>query len=563
MARDVEVDVNANDKTGPGLDSAAKKFAETQRKIEAQQKRSMQSFQKSAGSIVGEGGKLGALFGNSFAQGLSKAAPAAVPVLAGVAIAAAPVIGATLGAAVIGGAAGVGIVGGIVLAAKDPRVASAYSALGQSLQSSLKFQAQPFIAPLLQGATLIRQRYNESASDIGRIFANTSRYVGPLLDGASRGVQRIIEAISALSAKAGPVVGALSEGIANTLNAVADGMEKLEDNGVEAAVALRQTFQLVEVAVRGIFNTINLLTESYGILARLGAFGRDAQQQMFILDANAKIAAGSVTQVGTSMQAATPPAATYAEVLDKMASNARDLVNANRELYGSNTAVAASMAEASKTISENGRTLSANTVKGRENREALVSLASTLQSNYDAYVKVNGAGAAATARGEQLRASFVKTATAATGSARKANQLADSILGIPASRKTRIQLDHEAAMARARAVRAQIRQIPTQWRTTVNIAASVTGSSASRSALNAALGKQSLRFDASSYWQARTMGGGTSRTGGAQPVNVNATVENVVNLDGRPFRAWTDQRVGESERRQQWRRRVGGRYSNA
>jgi hypothetical protein len=40
---------------------------------------------------------------------------------------------------------------------------------------------------------------------------------------------------------------------------------------------------------------------------------------------------------------------------------------------------------------------------------------------------------------------------------------------------------------------------------------------------------------------------------------VSATVENTILLDGRPFRAWTDQRIAAASDRQAWRAKVGRR----
>jgi hypothetical protein len=54
-----------------------------------------------------------------------------------------------------------------------------------------------------------------------------------------------------------------------------------------------------------------------------------------------------------------------------------------------------------------------------------------------------------------------------------------------------------------------------------------------------------------------TAGGGTSRTGGPTPVQVDQTLN--VSLDGRPFREMTARAVDASERRQAWRARVGRR----
>lgn len=50
---------------------------------------------------------------------------------------------------------------------------------------------------------------------------------------------------------------------------------------------------------------------------------------------------------------------------------------------------------------------------------------------------------------------------------------------------------------------------------------------------------------------------GRNRTGG--PTNVTASVQNTILLDGRPFRAYTDRTVMESERRTAWWQRVGTR----
>src|SRR4051812_13074542 len=86
-------------------------------------------FSKVTKSMAKSGAKAGVdaaeEMGGSFGKTLSGMGPALMPVLGGMAIAAAPLIGATIAGAVIGGAGIGGVVGGVMLAARDPRIAFA------------------------------------------------------------------------------------------------------------------------------------------------------------------------------------------------------------------------------------------------------------------------------------------------------------------------------------------------------------------------------------------------------------------------------------------------------
>jgi hypothetical protein len=158
-----------------------------------------------------------------------------------------------------------------------------------------------------------------------------------------------------------------------------------------------------------------------------------------VADEQAKVAdsAGPVSQ---GFDAMTDAAITATEGLDAMEDAIQGVLSANRALYGSETDVAGAIADATKEINKNGRGISLNSEKGRENREVLSRLANTLASNYEAYVKVNGAGARSQQVLDRNRTAFIRAAEAAGYTRRRANELANALLGVPTKKTISISL---------------------------------------------------------------------------------------------------------------------------
>jgi hypothetical protein len=229
--------------------------------------------------------------GAGLAKGLRGAGSAAIPVLAGMAIGAAPLIGGTIAGAIIGGAGVGGVVGGAILAAKDTRVKAAGELLSLHLLSGLQSRAGVFVEPMIKASRQISSAFDESADDINRIFKNSARFVEPLAKGATYALTRITRGIADLTDGAGPVIRELSAGIGGVGDAIGQTFSMLKDNGVEAALALRTTFGAVAETIKAVGGAINLLTESYGFLAKVGAFGPEVAQQYIQIEASAKIAA--------------------------------------------------------------------------------------------------------------------------------------------------------------------------------------------------------------------------------------------------------------------------------
>jgi hypothetical protein len=546
VARDVEFNLTATDKTGPALSKAEQAFVKSQQRMKAEaDKRAEGLF---GNNLVRAAAKVAPRVTGALVGAVSQAATSSGPILGGIGVAAAPIIAGTIGAAIIGGAGVGGVLGGVALVKDDPRVAAAGAQLGKTMTSGLKDFAQPFVTPVLAGAALIDKRFAETGGTLRNIFANSARFVLPLTDGATRFLQGIARGADALISNAGPVIAALSDGMAELGGDVEGFLTEISQGSEGAASSVRQLVDLtggflaiLGPTINGV-NAVNQQLEQWGIppgfLQAVGALSEET---------------GTFTH---HVAGATDGIASQGEAASVASQDLRDLeaairgnVDANVSLYGATTNAKQAMIDASEAIRENGEGLSLNTERGRENRGTLERLAGSLNKQYDAHVRVNGAGAAADGILRSNRENFIRVATAASGSAAKARQLADDLLGIPNERKPKVTLLDNASgkidnvINRLAAVRSKT--------VTLNIAVRQSGDAA-------ALRKQSLPsgLSASSYF-AQTSGEGRYRTGGPTPVNVTSAVN--VSLDGQPFYSYTDRAIQQQQARADWRAKVGKR----
>jgi hypothetical protein len=373
-----------------------------------------------AGLLAGLKSKLGAGGG------------ALVPILAGAAIGAAPIIGATIAAGIIGGAGGAGILGGVLLASKSSEVKRAGQDLGASVFAEAYMMARRhFIAPTLDSIGLIRRGWGQMSGDVDRLFASTSKHLPQLTSGVISAVDSVIRGIADAAEGFGPITDALSTGVAGIGDAIGDVFSDLKDNGVDAATALIAVLRIVENTIRVVGVLVNGLTESFGFLAKIGAFGQGIQQEYIRLDANAKIAAASGKDVATGLGSVRSAGQAAAAAIGKLKDEIGDLTEANRTLYGSQVDVAQALADTKKVLDENGEGLNLNTEKGRENRKALLTLAEAMVREKDAVIALNGEGEKANGVMDRNQARFIAMAEKAGYSRKEAKRLADQLLGIP------------------------------------------------------------------------------------------------------------------------------------
>lgn len=547
MARDVEFNATASDRTGPALSAVARNFEKTQKKIRDDAEKASGSIGR---SLIGAANLAGPKVGAAVTRGIAQAASVAGPLLGSVAAYAAPLIAGSLSAAIVGGAGIGGVIGGVMLAARDPRVAAAGKTLGDDLFGSLTEAAKPFIGPVLTSIDKIRAGFTEVEGNVKRIFANSSKFVGPLTDGAIKFTQGVIRGFDTLVAKAAPVIAAIRDGLAQLGTDVETFFATVAGDGQAAATSMRQLFDILSGALLVLGPIIRGLTEINGLMERLGLPTGVLQTVAALSRANAETGqlVGTWHEAAGALNAANGPAANYAATLEALAATQRRLIGENASLYASTTNAAKAYRDATAAVKANGEGVALNTKAGIANREVLGNLAVSLNTAYDNYVKVNGAGEAANDVLRRNRQNFIEVATKATGSAAAARRLADELIGIP-DRKPKVELLDKATGK----INNVINRLAAVKSKTVNLTVAVRQSGDA-----AALRKQNQTsvnsFNAATY-ASQAAPGGVYRTGGPSPVKVASTVN--VLLDGKPFRQQTVRVVEESQQRAEWRMRVG------
>lgn len=545
MARDVEVDVTANDKTAAGLLSAERNFRRSGDRIK---KESDKFGDGLSGDLLRSVEKVSPKLAQTLAGAIGEAGVISVPELAAGLALGAPLIGSVISGAIIGGAGLGGVVGGVLLASKDTRVQAAFNGMAVRFEGRLERASVPFIDTTIRGIDTIERHLD--GINFERILGNSAAFVEPLANAVGSALEDLGDGLDSLVANAGPAIGAIANGISDIGDSVGNGLESLADNGDQAQAALTAVFDTVEAGVDVTFAVVNAMTE---LAEQVGKVGEKAHE-LTGWDA-------SVRQMRTATVGAASAAAEFQRVTDEMAESAKGLADGinsvvdaihgwydeNLALVGSETSAFEAIDNATAALKDNGRTLDVHTGKGRANRRALTDAAGAINAYYDKLVSVNGLTPDVVNTGNQFRDSFIRAARGAGLGQHAAENFADSVLHIPPSHDTKITANASAAQAAARAAQAAINAVhgKTVRIDVVTNAYRVVHDNADR-----------LQFDAAASWRSAS-GDGTSRTGGPSPVSVHSDV--AVNLDGRPFYDMTVAAVERSNSRQAWRAKVGRR----
>lgn len=394
-----------------------------------------------------------------------------------------PLLGGVASAAIIGGAGVGGVIGGVLLASKDPRVKAAGSALGKNLMGQLEKDADVFVDPLLKNIGKVEVAFAGMNGKIRNIFAGSSGFLDPLVNGAVAGVKGILKGLDDLITKGKPVIDQLGKSFATLGQSTGHALSTIAGGSKSASVALGDLSDNVGNLIEGSGYLIRGLTELYAGLTKPYRESTNALERWIfgIDEASAKIGVATTiagTYAAVQQQVATKTLSageaagdaglhmkTYADAMDEAA-------NKGRGLYDSQTNVAQAVADAEKAIKQNGKTLDLNTQKGRDNRRALSAVADGLVATYEAYVKVNGEGGAAAGIAAANRAQFIKLARQFGLTAGQAADLATQMGLLPANKKTNFYANTHDAEARIAALKGSIGGVHGK---TVTVHVSVTG----------------------------------------------------------------------------------------
>lgn len=313
--------------------------------------------------------------GGRFSKGLKDAIegfdfqPTGITVGLAVGAAFLPLIGASIAAAVVGSVGLGGIVGGVMIAAKDPRVKSAFQGMKKDLGDSLKLDAAPFV-PVVVSALGQIQRTVKSL-DLGTIFKDLAPQVQPVLSGILDLVGSLGRSIKNIVANSGPVLKELGTDFRNLGNTIEAAFNSLADNPQQEAQAFHDLFAVIDATITATFDLVNALTEVYGAfhkIIELSPFGFYELMQ----DHSQKVT-GAVKD-------------TVSAVLDN--------VDANNRLAASAQAAADADAAQAKAIKDTADALKAATDPAFALADAQKQVF-TAQTNYNKAVKAGGENSAA------------------------------------------------------------------------------------------------------------------------------------------------------------------------
>jgi hypothetical protein len=549
VARDVEFTVTASDKTGVALASAEAKFKTSQDRIRRESDKT--------GEHIGRGmtdgvGRAGPRMASTVSSMLAQSASVALPVMVGALIGAGPLIGATISGAVIGAAGAGGVVGGLVLAARDTTVQTAYTALASDIGKRLDKAGGAFVGPALEGIRRIDAALD--TIDFEGILANASKFEQPLVNGIGIAIERVGDGVEDLISRAGPVINAIGQGLAQVGDAIGDVFTDLSDDGVSAATAISQAFAVGETVIRTVGKTVEWLTNLYGFLAKGGAFGTEIQGQYLAMEAAARQAGQATQGAADGIQRVGEKATGSAAEVGAFTEQINQTAAAGRGLFDATTNTADAMDRVTAAAKKNGATLDEHTEKGRANRQALSNLAGALHAQYTATVQVNGEGVRSNAVANENRAAFIRLAQQFGASRRQAEALANSMGLIPAKKNTNFEARTAAAQARVRDLKRLYDQVQNKT-VTVDVYVNASRLNAVENRLERLHGGA---FATGQTWAATDQNsGGMSRT--SAPTAVNLTSTNRLYLDGTLVYERTERQIEASNRRQAHRAKVGRR----
>ena len=398
-----------------------------------------------------------------------------------------PIIGAAVSAGVIGGASLGGVVGGLSLVKDDPRVQEAGKEIGNKLLGSLKNDAEPFVQPVLVAAAKIEGRFDQVEGRIKRIFASSSGFIDPLVNGALDGVEGILRGVESLVTKGKPVIDAFGNSFSIVGQSVGKAFEIISGDSEDAASALTNIAKVTGAVIEATGYLVRGLTELYGVitylpgkakelelnLAGLVGINKDVSKsaadaatsvagQVVALARNGDAAAAAARANGlfvasaddvkaaqdkakvaqdsynNSIAALAPAGGRAAQVADGLRRAIEALHGAQIGATDANEAYEASWDSLTDSIKANGRSLNIHTAAGRSNRDALEAVAAATRDSYVADIQA-GVGIAQATKKHDQRIAALKEEAHRSGLDKKATDDLISTYGsIPKGKTTKL-----------------------------------------------------------------------------------------------------------------------------
>lgn len=337
--------------------------------------------------------QFGSDLGSAFSGGLPPQAKAAlIAGLAGTAAAASPAIIAMLNGAIITGIAGGGLAAGIALAAKDPRVAAAWTRLGKDIKADLQLDASSAMAaPLVNAAGQARSAWSRVRPVIAGVFESLAPSIGPLVRGLGSMFDQMGPGLDKFAVVGRQVLDVFAGELPELGRSVGDFFDSLASGGEGAQRGIALLVDVISFSIAGLGQVIETFSKTFDLMFQGAANVADAVGASGVADdiRDWGLAGDEAADGFDKMRAGAETAAPPVQVLTQYQKSLGKSIDENVKELGSFAAAlkatigptasvkdATIAAEAAydgltDSVKENGKTLDITTPKGRANTEAL------------------------------------------------------------------------------------------------------------------------------------------------------------------------------------------------
>lgn len=227
---------------------------------------------------LGDGIKGGIEFGMSGIGDVVKAMPTEMKVAgaalgAMVGLQAASAAAAILTGGILAGAAAGAVIGGLKLAAQDPEVKAAGSALGERITANMQAMAVTagFNSQAITSLDKVGEAWGRNSAKIRDAMDAAARYVQPLTDAVIAFGEEVLPSITKAVQRAEPVVKVLSTGIPQLGKGLGQALDDMTKNADEGAAALQMVFDITTALIGALGNAVDKGAQFFGTMLDVGS----------------------------------------------------------------------------------------------------------------------------------------------------------------------------------------------------------------------------------------------------------------------------------------------------
>jgi hypothetical protein len=372
----------------PQIDDEVKRLKQVETQISK-----FNPFKDLAKNIAPDIAKAGAESGRVFTFGLFKTIQTLPPqvqagLVGGIAAAATlavPLIGGAIAAGALLGLGGGAIALGISSAIEDPAVSASFERLGEYAHDSLRDASQPLVQPLLDGVAKVEAAFGRAMPMIGRAFTSLAPTVDRLFDGVVGFMDKVGPGLDKALGAAGPVLDKLAAELPGLGESIGFMFEQFSRGSEGAIAAVGALFTILNDNLMVFGLAVNSASDSLGALAAImkGEFLEAARILADIEPVGRRMGATVGRALKEAADAANAANPSFQQMQQSIANTAytADTVfgaavgkvfNSILSLDQAALTFAESQTNLSESLKDNSTHMDINTVKGQQNRQAIL-----------------------------------------------------------------------------------------------------------------------------------------------------------------------------------------------